>query len=124
MRAGQGMVDMTKKVEPDLDARLEAQVQASRAVVRSAESRINWDVEPHFSLRKRIADSWQNKNDLYAKGDNMYRFCKRVHMARATLCRYLKKLKNGVQNPSKRGRKTHLSESVMRHICEGSCLFN
>ena len=123
--SAQCMIDMTRKVEPNLDARLEAQVLASRAACSDAKTRrVNWDIEPHSSLRNRVADSWINKNDLYTKGDTFYKFCARTNFSRSTLTRYLplrrKFLQDGVApQPKKRGRKTHLCESVMRHICEG-----
>ena len=125
----QCMIDLTPKAAENLDARLEKAVKASRAAVPKQASRINWDKEPHFSLRKRVADSWILKKDLWTKGETLRKFCERMHVSRPVLCRYLPKRKKELESgnaeePSKRGRKTHLSESVMRHICEGvSCFF-
>ena len=120
----QCMVDLTPKAADSLDARLEKAVKASRAAIKNHATRTNWDKEPHFSLRQRVADSWILKNDLWIKGEPLRKFCERTNVSRPVLCRYLpkrkKELKTGIsEKPSKRGRKTHLSESVMRHICEG-----
>lgn len=122
---GDEIIDLTPKAAENLDARLEKAVKASRAAIKPAFTRINWDLEPHFSLRKRIADSWLLKNDLFAKGETQRKFCERMNISRPVLIRYLpkrqKELKSGMDlKPSKRGRKTHLTESVMRHICEGT----
>ena len=126
----QCMIDMTTKESADqLDARLEATVKASRdARKRQNSSRINWDVEPHCTLRNRIADSWIKKEDLYAKNDTLNSFCTRCNFSRAVLTRYLPRRRKElagdvVEARRKRGRPTHLSESVMRHICEGNLLF-
>ena len=116
---------MTAKAGENLDARLEASVKASRAARKQQNnSRINWDVEPHCTLRNRIADSWIKKEDLYATNDTLNKFCTRCEFSRAVLMRYLptrrKQLAGeAVKSRRKRGRPTHLSESVMRHICEG-----
>ena len=126
-RTAQLMIDGgAKQVDNLLDARLEATIKASRArsKVRTAKCRINWDKEPHYSLRQRIADSWILKKDLWMKGETLRKFCERMNMSRPVLHRYLSKrkqeLKDGIKSKaSKRGRKTHLSESVMRHVCEG-----
>ena len=88
-------------------------------------TRVNWDEEPHFSLRKRVADAWINKEDLYVTGDSLYSFCERTTVSRAVLTRYLprrrKEIEDGITIPAgKRGRPAHLSESVQRHVCEGS----
>ena len=118
---------LTPKQAEHLDARLESAVRASRAAAaaKPAAKRINWDKEPHFSLRQRVADSWLRKDDLWTKGETMRQFCERMHMSRPVLSRYLKKRKKELKNDtcekaSKRGRKAHLSESVMRHVCEGA----
>jgi len=96
----------------------------ARSKVRTPKCRINWDKEPHYSLRQRIADSWILKKDLWTKGETLRKFCERMNMSRPVLHRYLSKrkqeLKDGTKSKAyKRGRKTHLSESVMRHVCEG-----
>ena len=115
---------MTPKQKDNLDAKLEAQIKATRAkVAGKPRSRINWDDEPHFSLRKRVADAWINKNDFFVKGDTMYSFCQRTTVSRAVLSRYLprrkKELAEGiVVEGGKRGRPAHLSLSVQRHVCE------
>ena len=79
--------------------------------------RINWDAEPHLSRREKLAQSWINKNDLYKVGDSFAFFCQREAIDRNVLKRYIKKKETGTK-PKRRGRPTHLSESVMRHICE------
>ena len=119
------MVDMTAKSEEGLDVRLEATVKASRTCVKQEKKvRVNWDVPPHCDLRKRIADSWIKKEDLYAKDETMHSFCQRCNFSRAVLVRYLRRRRrelagDDIEPAKKRGRPTHLSESVMRHICEG-----
>ena len=123
----QCMIDLTPKAAENLDARLENAIKASRAAVPKSQSRINWDKEPHFSLRKRVADSWILKKDLWVKGETLRKFCDRMHVSRPVLCRYLPKRKKELESGnagevSKRGRKTHLPEDVMRHICEGTCV--
>ena len=117
--------ELQPKAYEDMDARLEATIRATRAI-HSHQSRMNWDLEPHSTLRDRIADSWIGHKDLWQKDESFAKFCKRMHISRTVLTRYLpkrkKELKEGVPaKPSKRGRKTHLSESVMTHICEGLC---
>ena len=115
---------MKSKQEENLDAKLEATIKATRARQKKTCVRCNWDEEPHFSLRQRVTDAWINKNDIYVEGDSMYSFCARTTVSRAVLSRYLPKrlaeLKSNVKYvPGKRGRRSHLSESVMRHVCEG-----
>ena len=76
------------KAEDNLDAKLEATISAMRANKKSTvRTRINWEVEPYFSLRKRVADAWINQNDFYVAGDSMYSFCERTTLSRAVLIR-------------------------------------
>lgn len=124
---GDEIIDLTPKAAENLDARLENAVKAARAAIKPAFTRINWDIESHFPLRKRIADSWLlKKNDLFANGETQRKFCDRMNISRPVLIRYLSKRQKELKSdmdlkPSKRGRKTHLTdESVMRHICEGT----
>ena len=86
-------VDLTSKAADNLDHRLEAAVQASRAAIPKSSVRINWDREPHYSLRKRVADSWILKKDLWIKSETLRKFCDRMHVSRPVLCRYLPKRK-------------------------------
>ena len=115
-------VDLTEKQKDDLNAKMEGIV--NNALKKSKGKRINWDIEPHQAYRDRVASSWINKNDLYAKGESFHRFCLRLDIHRGVLSRYLKLLErrkktNGTIVPTKRGRKPHLSLSVMRNLCEG-----
>lgn len=98
-----------------LDAQLVSVVQHG---LRTKCTRINWDVEPHRSLRARLVESWTTKSDLYTPGDSFQRFCTKNAIHRQVLGRYLKKVANGTK-PKKRGRKTFLSHDVMVHLCEG-----
>lgn len=113
------------KEKENLDAKLEATIKANRSKAKQKPGRrINWDSEPHFSLRQRVADAWIKQNDFYVPGDSMYSFCNRTTVSRAVLIRYLpkrrKEIDEGITIPAgKRGRPAHLSESVQRHICEG-----
>ena len=112
-------IDLTQKDLDQLDARLEGVVSRAK---RDAEKRINWDVDPYCTLRKNIADSWVNKNNLYTFGDSFNRFCWKMGIDRNVLKRYLNgKYKKGADEKQKtRGRPTQLSPSVMRHLCEGN----
>ena len=116
-------IDLTLKDEDELDARLEGSLAKHK---RERASRVNWDVNPHFKLRRRMADSWTNKNDLYTTGDSFRRFCIKMNIDRNVLWRYLdgKYKKNKWTEPcaSARGRPAFLTENVMRHLCEGKCL--
>lgn len=109
-------IDLTGKDMDQLDARLEGVVSRAK---RTAEKRINWDVEPYQTLRRNIADSWTNKNNLYTFGDTFHRFCWKMGIDRNVLKRYLNGKYKGEKNKT-RGRPTQLSYSVMRHICEGN----
>lgn len=81
-------IDLTQtpKDRDQLDARLEGVVNRSK---RSPDERINWDVEPYFSIRKNIADSWVNKNNLYTYGDSFNKFCIKMGIDRNVLKRYM-----------------------------------
>ena len=111
-------IELTKKEKERLDARLEGTL-AKRP--RGPSMRINWDLPQNFKLRRRLADSWTNKNDLYVAGDSFGAFCTKTAIDRNVLKRYLqgKYLKSN-QLSSRRGRPTLLAESVMRHLCEGA----
>ena len=104
----------------NLDAKLEGTIATAR---RGNSTRVNWDTDVNAKLRERMASSWLTKSDMYKDDDSFTRFCDRVGIHTNTLRRYLNKLKAGDVQPKKRGRPTLLSESVMRHICEGSFCF-
>ena len=121
--ASQTMIDgvdsLTPKQKADLDARLE---EALKQTKTNTQKRINWDLPDNAKLRQRIADSWTNKNDLYEDGETFSKFCKRVGIDRNVLTRFLKR--DPKKARKKRGRPSQLTESVMRHLCEGNiCLF-
>ena len=102
------------------DRKMESQVAGSIAVGRrQKQHRTNWDKAGNKELRERMAASWTNKNGMYKQGDSFQSFCDRVGIHTNSLRTYLKKLKAGNVEPKKRGRKALLSESVMRHLCEG-----
>ena len=69
------VVDMTSKVDPHLDARIQGQVTKMKQTVTK---RTNWNLSANAELRVRIADSWKSKNDLYNKGESFDRFCIRM----------------------------------------------
>lgn len=85
---------------------------------RTCSRRINWDTPENRERRERIAKSWRCKEDLFRAGEPFHRFCSRVGINEGTLRRFLKS--QGKYVNKKRGRKTLLPESVMRHICEGN----
>lgn len=109
------VVDMTSKVDPHLDARIQGQVAKMKQTVIK---HINWDLPANAELRARIADSWKSKNDLYNKGESFGRFCIRMNIDRNVLKRFLQ----GKKSQQGRGRPPHLPPHVMRHLCEGMCL--
>lgn len=82
--------------------------------------RINWDVEPNKSLRERLYKSWTEQTDKWRAGEKFGRFCERTGISRHVLRNYIHKKQSG-EKPKKRGRKPALEESVMRHLCEGTC---
>jgi len=112
---------LTTKQSDALEASLEGAVAKTN---RNKAHRINWDTPHNSKLRRRIADSWLNKNDLYSNNKWRFgRFCLRTGIDRNVLQRFLEKLTQGNKvSQQKRGRKALLSESVMRHICEGRFL--
>lgn len=113
------VIDLTPKSTEDLDARLEAELQR---LLAEKTTRVNWDKSPNLELRERIARSWKTKTDLWIQGESFSKFCRRTGISRAVLNRYLnQKQKEDEDCASKkgRGRPTLLSESVMRHLCEG-----
>ena len=120
-----GKDGLTPKARANLDARLEAAIAAGRLNKNSDSKRVNWDVEPNASIRRRCADSWINKDDLYVEGETFNAFVNRTPCSRGVLLRYIpvrKKELAGepVAKKGKRGRPAHLSLSVMQHICEGT----
>ena len=110
-------IDLTAKQKDELDARLEGTVAKSR---RQKLQRINWDAPDYSELRQMIADSWVKKNNLYSQGESFGRFCHRMGIDRNVLKRYLNgKYVRPELRKVKRGRPSLLTESVMRHLCEG-----
>ena len=103
-----------------LQATLEGAVRAERSKVKR---RINWDTEARSELRERIAKSWVEKNDMFRGGEAFSKFCERVGINVCTLRRYLK-VRGDEYVAKKRGRKSLLTESVMRHICERELMNN
>ena len=103
----------------DLQAKLEGAVALAR---RTKPTRVNWESPGKKEARDRMAQSWLNKKDQYQKGDSFRRFCDRCGIHENVLRRYLKRLENN-EPAKKRGRKTLLTEDVMRHICEGWCVY-
>ena len=85
---------------------------------RTTLSRTNWDKPENAELRMRLAESWVEKKDLYRAGETFYRFCMRNGIDRNVLSRFIARQKQGIP-PKKRGRKTILSEDVIKHLCEG-----
>ena len=110
----------TISVSTDLKVRIEGVIAAARQ--KQSTTRINWDIAPHRELRDRLAKSWTNKTDLYREGESFTRFCKRTHINRIVLKRYIDRVAAG-EPAKKRGRPTLLSRDVMRHICEGIVFF-
>ena len=93
---------------------------------RNKFSRVNWDIEPNYSYRDRIATSWITQTDLWRVGEKFGRFALRCAIDRNVLRRYINKVKKNAKekNPTKpkgekRGRKPMLKQSVMHHLCEG-----
>ena len=122
MSEGSNEISLTGKQKELLDARLEGSL---RKLARTSEkpTRINWDKGEHAVLRKRYADSWFKSTDLFKKGESFRQFCKRMGIDRTVLKRYLKGKYVDQEMDNRRGRKTALSSSVMRHLCEGKCIF-
>lgn len=110
------VIDLTCKQSDNLQASLEGVIAKTN---RSKVARVNWDTPENAKLRQRICDSWLQKNDLYSnKTWSFGKFCLSTGIDRNVLQRFLAKQKTNCP-PTKRGRKSLLSESVMRHICEG-----
>ena len=90
--------------------------------------RTNWDTPANAARRKRYADSWTSESDLYRQGESFQHFCDRLAIDRNVLRRYIALKYSApataaVARPTRgRGRPSLLSESVMRHICEGLIL--
>ena len=124
-------VDLTKHGSAVLGAHLEGSIEAEK---REQKFRINWDDKDHAPLRKRYADSWMNRNDLFREGESYAMFCKRCAINRNVLSHYmlLQKIGAGVEKAGtkkpvsmkkSRGRPSLLPKNIMRHICEGTFLF-
>ena len=113
-KSAEHVIDLTVKGAAQLDARLEGVIAHH---LRTRNKRMNWDAHPNAELRKRIADSWEHKNDLYTQGDSFHRFATKMNIDRNVLKRFLDRR---YKTKRKRGRKSFLSESVMRHLCEGT----
>ena len=77
--------DMTKQAAK-LEGLTDAQMKKRKI---GGKLRVNWDREPFRSRRKRFADSWTNKNDLFRCGDSFGKFCKVNNIDRRVLRRYL-----------------------------------
>ena len=118
MSEGSNEISLTSKQKAELDARLEGSL---RKLARTSEvaKRINWDKGEHAVLRKRYADSWFKSTDLFKKGESFRQFCKHMGIDRTVLKRYLKGKYISQEMENRRGRKSALSTSVMRHLCEG-----
>lgn len=118
------IVDLTVKAKSGLDARLEgiiAKANMQKGTPAGRFARINWDDDVHMPLRKRIADSWVNKNDLYKDEKESFRkFAVRNGIDRNVLRRFLD-VKPKTKKKT-RGRPTHIERNVMRHLCEGSSM--
>ena len=110
---------LSKRQRDELKSKLKGAIATA---TRKPAVRVNWDVGACAVLRERLAQSWLQKNDLFEAGDSFARFCTKNGISRTVLKRYLANKKSG-QPAKKRGRKTLLSESVIRHICEGMVLF-
>ena len=111
------VIDLTVKQREQLDARLEGTIRDLHLPVKK-KAHINWDSPKYFELRKRFADSWTDKNDLYKEGECFGKFVKRCGIDRNVLRRYMKgKYKS--DREIARGRKTLLPVHVMRHLIEG-----
>lgn len=111
-------IDLTAKQQDELDARLEGTV--AKCSRRQRLQRINWDAPDYSELRQIIADSWVKKHNLYSQGESFGRFCHRMGIDRNVLKRYLSgKYVRPELRKVKRGRPSLLTESVMRHLCEG-----
>lgn len=124
-------VDLTKHGSAVLGAQLEGAIEAEK---RDEKQRINWDDKVHAPLRKRYADSWVNRNDLFREGESFALFCERCAINRNVLSRYMllqkigasetvKNQKKPVSMKKSRGRPSLLPRSIMQHICEGMFLF-
>ena len=109
---GVSVDDLTPKQQANLDARLEEACKQSKASKQSKlnkQQRTKWDLPDNAKLRQRIASSWT---------ETFNKFCQRVGIKRNVLNRFLERNPNKTRK--KRGRPTLLSESVMRHLCEGN----
>ena len=114
------VIDLTTKKQEQLDARLEGDVALIKLAKCGVYKHINWDTPRNKVYRNRIAKSWTTRTDIYREGDSFKRFCTRTVIDRGVLSRFLKnKYKQNVPE-KKRGRRTLLPMSVMRHICEGA----
>ena len=93
---------------------------AAKDKLQPKPKRINWDRSPHKEIRDQLATDWITKTGLWRPCDSFSKFCKRVGIDRCVLNRYVQKIKKGLDKEGKkRGRKSLLMPSVMRHLCEG-----
>ena len=121
--------DITARSGEALQARLAGELLRETSL-RSRRTRTNWDTPANAARRKRYADSWTSKNDLYREGESFQRFCDRLAIDRNVLRRYINTkyaapatTATDRATPRRgRGRPSLLSESVMRHLCEGLTL--
>ena len=111
------VIDLTFKELDELDARLEGTIRDMHLPV-AKKNRINWDSPKYFELRKRFADSWTDKNDLFKEGESFTKYVKRCDIDRNVLKRYMKG-KYITDREIARDRKTLLPVHVMRHLIEG-----
>ena len=71
------VIDLTVKEMDELDARIEGE-HCKRSRLGNHKKRINWDLPPDSEFRKRVADSWTKKTDLYKEGESYCHFCIRM----------------------------------------------
>ena len=109
------LVDLTKDKADKLQSTLDGTIAALKRA--GPRRRTNWDREQNAAIRARLADAWEDKNDLYEQGESFNKFCTRNGIDRNVLRRFLDNRKRG-DPPKKRGRPTLLSEDVMRHLAE------
>ena len=110
------MVDLTKKDEAEaLSAKIDGHVATFERNKKL--TRTNWDTPENSALRERLANSWENRNDLFTEGESFGRFCIRNAIDRNVLLRFMQRRKAKMP-PQKRGRPTLLSLNVMEHLCE------
>ena len=110
--------------EEQVKAQIEGEAIKVKRLQQKAK-RTNWDVEPNLSYRARLATSWMVQVDKWRPNESFNGFCVRNGIDRMVLKRYIDKIRSAGPNfksekhINKRGPKTTLSESAMRHLCEG-----